>query len=43
MLQFVAFFQHMGGFDLSVLVLFIVLQFSNFLMGDLIGPIWYQL
>ncbi|ENM5765353.1 YggT family protein [Vibrio mimicus] len=33
----------MGGFDLSVLVLFIVLQFANFLMGDFIGPIWYQL
>ncbi len=33
----------MGGFDLSVLVLFIALQFANFLMGDLIGPIWYQL
>ncbi|EGR4140132.1 YggT family protein [Vibrio cholerae] len=33
----------MGGFDLSVLVLFIVLQFANFLMGDVIGPIWYQL
>jgi YggT family protein len=33
----------MGGFDLSVLVLFIVLQFANFLMGDIIGPIWYQL
>ncbi|MEZ9574630.1 YggT family protein [Vibrio sp. 10N.261.55.F4] len=33
----------MGGFDLSVLVLFIVLQFANFLMGDMIGPIWYQL
>jgi YggT family protein len=33
----------MGGFDLSVLVVFIVLQFANFLMGDLIGPIWYQL
>ncbi|MCG9789641.1 YggT family protein [Vibrio barjaei] len=33
----------MGGFDLSVLVLFIVLQFANFLMGDLIGPIWYRL
>ena len=33
----------MGGFDLSVLVLFIILQFANFLMGDLIGPIWYQL
>ncbi|QIL85180.1 YggT family protein [Vibrio sp. HDW18] len=33
----------MGGFDFSVLVLFIVLQFANFLIGDLIGPIWYQL
>jgi YggT family protein len=33
----------MGGFDLSVLVLFIVLHFANFLMGDIIGPIWYQL
>lgn len=33
----------MGGFDLSVLVLFIGLQFANFLMGDMIGPIWYQL
>ncbi len=33
----------MGGFDLSILVLFIVLQFANFLMGDLIGPIWYRL
>lgn len=33
----------MGGFDLSVLVLFIALQFVNFLMGDLIGPVWFQL
>lgn len=33
----------MGGFDLSVLVLFIALQFANFLMGDLIGPVWHQL
>ncbi|GLR75869.1 YggT family protein [Aliivibrio sifiae] len=33
----------MGGLDLSVLVLFIVLQFANFLMGDLIGPVWYSL
>ncbi|EEX37946.1 hypothetical protein VIB_002078 [Vibrio metschnikovii CIP 69.14] len=33
----------MGGFDLSILVLFIILQFANFLMGDFIGPIWYQL
>ncbi|NOH56272.1 YggT family protein [Vibrio coralliilyticus] len=33
----------MGGFDLSVLVLFIALQFANFLMGDMIGPVWFQL
>jgi YggT family protein len=33
----------MGGFDLSVLVLFIVLQFANMLMGDIIGPIWFRL
>ncbi|MDG3087115.1 YggT family protein [Vibrio hannami] len=33
----------MGGLDLSVLVLFIGLQFANFLMADLIGPIWHQL
>ncbi|MEH6533005.1 YggT family protein [Photobacterium frigidiphilum] len=33
----------MGGLDLSVLVLFLGLQFANFLMGDLIGPVWFQL
>ncbi|KDM92673.1 YggT family protein [Photobacterium galatheae] len=33
----------MGGLDLSVLVLFIGLQFANFLIGDLVGPIWFQL
>jgi YggT family protein len=33
----------MGGLDLSVLVLFIALQFANYLMGDIIGPVWYQL
>ncbi|MGL6261381.1 YggT family protein [Vibrio sp. WXL210] len=33
----------MGGFDFSVLVLFIGLQFANFLMGDIIGPIWFRL
>lgn len=37
----------MGGLDLSVLVLFIVLQFANFLVGDItsamFGPIWYSL
>ncbi|PSW07813.1 hypothetical protein C9J01_25350 [Photobacterium rosenbergii] len=33
----------MGGLDLSVLVLFIGLQFANFLIGDFVGPIWYQL
>ncbi|EPE37259.1 hypothetical protein CF66_7023 [Candidatus Photodesmus katoptron] len=32
-----------GGFDLSVLALFIGLQFANFFMGDIIGPIWYRL
>ncbi|MGX9419261.1 YggT family protein [Vibrio sp. RC27] len=32
-----------GGFDLSVLVVFILLQFANFLMGDLVGQLWYQL
>ncbi|MGO1298766.1 MAG: YggT family protein [Vibrio sp.] len=33
----------MGGLDLSVLVLFVLLQFANYLMGDLIGPLWFQL
>jgi uncharacterized protein YggT (Ycf19 family) len=33
----------MGGLDLSILVLFLGLQFANYLMGDLIGPIWFQL
>lgn len=33
----------MGGFDFSVLVLFIILQFINFFMGDIIGPVWYSL
>ncbi len=33
----------MGGLDLSVLALFILLQFANYLIGDLVGPIWYQL
>lgn len=33
----------LGGIDLSVLVVFIILQFANYLMGDVIGPIWYQL
>ncbi|MFH0257410.1 YggT family protein [Vibrio rumoiensis] len=33
----------MGGFDLSLLVLFLILQFANYLMGDVVGPIWYQL
>ncbi len=30
----------MGGLDLSVLVLFIVLQFLNYLLGDFIGPMY---
>lgn len=33
----------MGGLDLSVLILFIGLQFANMLIGDMVGPIWYQL
>ncbi len=33
----------MGGLDLSVLVLFVLLQFANKLMVDLVGPVWYQL
>ncbi len=33
----------MGGLDLSILVIFLGLQFANYLMGDLIGPIWFQL
>lgn len=33
----------MGGLDLSMLVAFIILQVLNFLMGDLIGPLWWQL
>lgn len=33
----------LGGLDLSVLVLFLALQFANILLGDLIGPIWHQL
>ena len=33
----------MGGFDLSLLVLFLILQFANYLMGDVVGSIWYQL
>lgn len=33
----------MGGLDLSVLVLFVLLQFANYLMGDLVGPLWFQL
>ncbi len=34
---------NMGGLDLSVLVVFILLQFANMLMGDLVGPMWYGL
>ncbi|KLV06277.1 membrane protein [Photobacterium aquae] len=33
----------MGGLDLSVLVLFLGLQFANFLIGDIVGQIWFQL
>jgi YggT family protein len=33
----------MGGIDLSILVVFILLQFANFLIGDFIGPLWTRL
>ncbi len=33
----------MGGLDLSVLVLFIALQFANKLMGDIFGLVWTSL
>ncbi|MCE0494127.1 YggT family protein [Vibrio salinus] len=34
---------NLGGLDLSVLVVFILLQFANILMGDFIGPMWFSL
>jgi YggT family protein len=33
----------LGGIDLSVLVMFIALQFANYLMADLVGPLWQGL
>lgn len=33
----------MGGLDFSILILFIGLQFANYLMMDFVGPIWNQL
>ncbi|SHF25780.1 YggT family protein [Vibrio gazogenes] len=33
----------LGGIDLSVLVVFILLQFMNIMVGDFIGPLWHQL
>ncbi|WP_116475173.1 YggT family protein [Zobellella maritima] len=33
----------MGGLDLSILVAFIALQALNWLMGDMFGPLWWQL
>ncbi|RXJ72290.1 hypothetical protein CS022_16425 [Veronia nyctiphanis] len=33
----------MGGIDLSVLIIFIALQFINILLGDIIGPLWRML
>ena len=33
----------LGGLDWSVLVLFIVLQVINFLLLDLVGPLWSML
>ncbi|ODP96059.1 MULTISPECIES: YggT family protein [Salinivibrio] len=32
-----------GGLDLSILVVFIALQFINMLIGDFLGPVWYAL
>ena len=37
------FLPSLGGLDLSVLVLFLFLQGINFLMLDLVGPLWNQL
>ncbi len=37
------FLPSLGGLDLSVLVLFFILQGLNLLMLDLIGPLWSQL
>jgi YggT family protein len=37
------FLPSLGGLDLSVLVLFFILQGINFLMLDLVGPLWNQL
>ena len=37
------FLPSLGGLDLSVLVLFLILQGINFLMLDLVGPLWNQL
>jgi len=33
----------MGGLDLSMIVVFIGLNFLNILLNDLIGPLWYAL
>ena len=33
----------MGGLDLSILVLFIGLQFANYLLGYVFGMVWYSL
>ncbi len=33
----------LGGIDLSLLVVIILLQFANVLMGDFIGNLWYML
>lgn len=37
------FLPDLGGLDLSVLVLFLLLQGINYLMLDLVGPLWNQL
>ncbi|WP_305464621.1 YggT family protein [Photobacterium leiognathi] len=33
----------MGGLDLSILVIFIALQFANYAMGSVVGNVWYML
>lgn len=32
-----------GMFDFSVMVLFIILYFINMLIGDILGPMWFQI
>jgi YggT family protein len=32
----------LGGIDLSLLIVIILLQFANMLMGDFLGNLWYM-